>query len=76
MHGTLTLVFMNELEKNRFRAFLNTEIVDTPDNVVFLPAYISSEFQDAAITQGYWSTLRHCARLGMISGRGVVRQID
>jgi len=71
MHGTLTLVLLNELEQHGFQAYLGHRIEPRPDEMHFLSYHLDTSFHEEAAEEGYWSTLRLCAKLGMISGRGV-----
>lgn len=71
MHGSLTLVFLNELEQNGFQIYFGPRIEPRPDELHFLAYHLDPTHHAEAAEAGYWSTLRLCARLGMISGRGI-----
>jgi len=71
LRGTLTLIYMKEMESEVLTFQVAEHLMPLPDEVVFLPiAADSSQIANAA-HKGYWSVLRMCTRLGMISGRGV-----
>lgn len=71
MRGRLTMVFLNEMERNCLPSDIGTLIASVPDDLFFLPYQLDAAFHAEASAEGYWSVLRSCTRLGMISGRGV-----
>jgi len=73
MRGTLTLIFLDELDRCGPVSSTITDGVQEPNELHFLPSNFDEPFNEAAIRSGYWSTLRLCASLGMIAGRGIPR---
>ena len=73
MRGDLTLVYLNALEDAAMASELEALIEPKPDEVIFLPYLNDQVLHEIAADQGYWTVLRFCTSLGMISGRGIPR---
>ncbi len=75
LYGELTLINLTALdtakESRRFAEF----ILPKPDELMFLPYNLRTREERKTCDAGYWSVLRLCTDLGMISGRGVPRSI-
>ena len=69
MRGTLVLVTLDTLDA----ALIEEELVGQigpVERTIHLP-YPDRRDSEPEIRRGYWTVLKACARLGMISGRGV-----
>ncbi|SPH23973.1 hypothetical protein DEA8626_03050 [Defluviimonas aquaemixtae] len=69
LRGSLVLITLDALDV----ASIDDELIDLigpVDRTLHLP-FPSREDHDEAVRQGYWTVLKLCAQLGMISGRGV-----
>ncbi|KQB95526.1 hypothetical protein AL073_14925 [Loktanella sp. 1ANDIMAR09] len=71
MRGSLTLLLMNAMERCGLLDDTVNALDPRLDEIHFLPNNLDPAFHAEAAVSGYRSTLRLCARLGMISGRGV-----
>jgi hypothetical protein len=71
IHGTLTLINLNAMEQTGLLSHPTRLIDHNPDDIHFLSYHLDETYQEKAVKEGYWSTLRRCAQLGMISGRGI-----
>ena len=71
MRGSLTLVFLHALERDSMTPRLETLVAPKPDEIAFLPYQMDEAFHEEAAKEGYWTVLRLCASIGMISGRGI-----
>lgn len=69
MRGTLVLVTLDALDA----AAIDEELVGQtgPVERILLLPYPARSDSEREIRRGYWTVLKTCARLGMISGRGV-----
>lgn len=72
MRGSLTLLLMNAMERRGLLDNTMNALDPKPDEIHFLPYNLDPAFHTEAAVSGYRSTLRLCASLGMISGRGVL----
>lgn len=71
MRGQLWLIQLGPLEDGCLSR-LSQSFWDTPfDEMILLPFAAEQKASKQAVDEAYWSVLRLCADLGMISGRGV-----
>lgn len=71
MRGRLTLVFLHEFEREGLHSHFGKMFDPSPDELLFLPYDLIDAHHAKAASEGYWTVLRLCARLGMVTGRGV-----
>ncbi|WP_131802285.1 hypothetical protein [Yoonia tamlensis] len=71
MRGTLTVISLDALEEAAMSRSVASVIEGRPDELLFLPYAPRTAFREAAAKESYWSILRLCTSLGMISGRGI-----
>jgi len=71
LRGTLTLVDLNAFDDAAVSYHFSAVTEGPPDELLFLPFVADAALQEVAVKEGYWSILRLCAKLGMISGRGI-----
>lgn len=69
VRGSLVLITLDALDLSAIDEEL-IELIGPVDRTLHLP-FPTSDDRDGAVRRGYWSVLKFCARLGMISGRGV-----
>jgi hypothetical protein len=74
MRGSLTLILLTEMERYGGDVYMGGMLDPKPDELHFLAYHLDPAHQDAAVTEGYWSTLQLCVTLGMISGRGIPKK--
>lgn len=71
MRGELWMINLNAFDDSA-KLQVPSSLWDTPfDATIMLPYEHSGFPEKSAIAEGYWTVLRLCADLGMISGRGV-----
>ncbi|SPH24984.1 hypothetical protein DEA8626_04016 [Defluviimonas aquaemixtae] len=69
LRGSLVLITLDALDVTSIDEKL-VEQIGPVDRTLHLP-FPSGEERETAVRQGYWTVLKLCAQLGMISGRGV-----
>lgn len=72
LRGTLYMMMPDGLDQIDGQSVAGFVPDGQVDEVMFLPDSGSREGFIDAVREGYWMTLRLCARLGMIDGRGIL----
>lgn len=73
LRGTICLIMVDQLDDQVGPEPLLYGPGERVDEILFLPYHSDLVGEPKAIKDGYWLILRLCARLGMIDGRGVIR---
>lgn len=71
LRGSLVLITLDALDIATIDEEL-TDLIGPVDRTLHLPFRAGRDHVDAA-REGYWTVLKLCAQLGMISGRGIHR---
>ena len=71
MRGSLNLIFLNAIEHAGINAHIGQMTDTKPDELIFLPYHLDEKHHSDAANEGYWTVLRACTAIGIISGRGV-----
>jgi hypothetical protein len=71
MRGQLTLINLSKLAHIGADLDAINAVGSHPDEVMFLPYDPDPLHSEQVEKEGFWTVLRFCTQLGMISGRGV-----